>query len=143
MIKVGIYQQPSVAVNVSEGERINVDLSKESGIIKGKDGHSPYIGQNGTWMLFDDTSRQWIDSNVKAQGGSVVIESIQETDIDDEYNKVLFSNGNEINIKNGKTGHTPIKNVDYWTDEDKAQMAQDVTRFMPVLSNLEIKELLV
>ena len=34
----------------------------------GKDGHSPYIGQNGHWFVFNDSTQQWTDTNVTAQG---------------------------------------------------------------------------
>ena len=34
----------------------------------GKDGHSPYIGQNGHWYVFNDSTQQWTDTNVTAQG---------------------------------------------------------------------------
>ena len=36
----------------------------------GKDGHSPYIGQNGHWFVFNDSTQQWSDTNVTAQGAN-------------------------------------------------------------------------
>ena len=34
----------------------------------------------------------------------------------------------------GEPGYTPIKGVDYWTEEDKAEMVQDVLAALPVYS---------
>lgn len=34
----------------------------------GRDGHSPYIGQNGNWYEWDDATQQFVDTEVQAQG---------------------------------------------------------------------------
>lgn len=37
----------------------------------GKNGHSPYIDEiTGTWFVFDDVSRKYIDTNIKARGAN-------------------------------------------------------------------------
>lgn len=37
----------------------------------GKNGHSPYIDDvTGTWFVFDDVSRKYIDTNIKARGAN-------------------------------------------------------------------------
>ena len=34
----------------------------------GADGHSPYIGNNGNWFVYDDSTEQYVDTEVEAQG---------------------------------------------------------------------------
>lgn len=33
-----------------------------------KEGHSPYIGDNGNWFVYDDTQKKSVDTGIKAQG---------------------------------------------------------------------------
>lgn len=57
-----------IEVKIAEPQGVSVDPQETSGIIKGRDGHSPYIGDNGTWMVWDDDARVWVDTGVEAQG---------------------------------------------------------------------------
>ena len=34
----------------------------------GRDGNSPYIGNNGNWFVYDDSTEQYVDTEVEAQG---------------------------------------------------------------------------
>lgn len=34
----------------------------------GKDGHSPYIGENGNWYQWDDEAQEYVDTEIKAEG---------------------------------------------------------------------------
>lgn len=36
----------------------------------GGNGHSPYIGDNGNWFEWDDTTQQFVDTGTKAQGAT-------------------------------------------------------------------------
>lgn len=68
MIEVKIVEKPVTEVQVKEAERIGVNVPPVSGLIKGRDGYSPYIGENGTWIYWNDESREWVDTGVKAEG---------------------------------------------------------------------------
>lgn len=54
--------------------------------------------------------------------------------------RVRLDNGTVIDIpaivgapgKNGEDGHTPVKGVDYYTDEDKTEIVNDVLAALPV-----------
>ena len=63
----------------------------ESGILKGDDGLTPYIGSNNNWWIGD------IDTGVLARG----------TD--------------------GEDGYTPVKGVDYFTEEEVQQIQNEVS----------------
>lgn len=61
----------------------------------------PIIGENGNWFIYDITKMQYVDSGVKASG------------------------------KDGEDGHTPEKGVDYFTEEDKAELLQELENDLP------------
>ena len=63
----------------------------ESGILKGEDGLTPYVGSNNNWWIGD------IDTGVLARG----------TD--------------------GEDGYTPVKGVDYFTEEEIQQIQNEVS----------------
>lgn len=51
--------------------------------IKGEDGKSPYINENGNWMYFDDKTKTWIESkNENYYTKKEVDNIIQETILD-------------------------------------------------------------
>ena len=62
-------------------------------------------------------------------GTSITIQNISESTADGGTNTVTFSDGKNINIKNGSkgsSGTTPVKGTHYWTEEDKSEMVSDV-----------------
>lgn len=79
-----------------------------------------------------------------ADGTSITIESAIESNDDDGYNTVIFSDGNSLRIKNGSKGttgekgekgdtgasgsdgYTPIKGTDYFTNSDKQEIIDAV-----------------
>ena len=67
--------------------------AKADGEFDGEDGVTPHIGENGNWYLGDT------DTGVKAQG----------------------ANGKDG--ADGADGKTPVKGVDYYTEEDKNEIA--------------------
>ena len=75
-----------------------------------------------------------------ANGTSVTISNITESDADGGSNVVRFSNGSTMTIKNGKAGSvgkdgkTPVKGTDYFTAADKAEMVNAVIQALPVYS---------
>lgn len=63
----------------------------ESGMLKGEDGLTPYVGSNNNWWIGD------IDTGILARG----------TD--------------------GEDGYTPVKGVDYFTEEEIQQIQNEVS----------------
>lgn len=52
-------------------ERENTENVIEMRAEVGKNGHSPYIDETtGTWFVFDDISRKYVDTNIKARGAN-------------------------------------------------------------------------
>ncbi len=67
-------------------------------------------------------------------GISVTVLSVSESTSDGGSNVVTFSDGKTLTVKNGSKGSkgdkgddgkTPVVGVDYWTDEDKAEIKAD------------------
>lgn len=71
-------------------------------------------------------------------GSSVTIKSVTESTIDGGSNIITFSDGTIVSIKNGSkgdvgprgykgdSGYTPQKGIDYWTEDEKAEIVDDV-----------------
>lgn len=79
----------------------------------------PCIGENGNWFVWDSELGEFVDSGVYATGpkGDVGPQGIQ---------------GEQgVQGENGADGHTPERGVDYWTDEDKAEIVSDVLAALP------------
>ena len=65
-----------------------------------------------------------------ADGTSVTVSKVSESTEDGGSNIVLFSDGKELTVKNGSKGDkgdTPVKGVDYFTEEEKTEMLGPVT----------------
>ena len=64
--------------------------------IRGKDGHSPYIGDNGHWYIYDDVQDEYIDSgytSIILIGDGLVIDPVTgEISVDSTDQVVLGSN---------------------------------------------------
>lgn len=80
---------------------------------------APYINDRGTWMRWDPKTRLFVDTGVNAtgptgpqgsQGKSYVLTAQDKQDIAD---MVEGAPGG---------GFTPVKGVDYWTEEDIAEI---------------------
>ena len=69
--------------------------------IKGADGITPHIGDNGNWYLGDTDTGKPSRGAAGAPG------------------------------KDGTDGHTPVKGTDYWTASDKAEIVAEVTAALP------------
>ena len=85
--------------------------------VKGEDGESAYeiAVANG----FEGTEQEWLDS-LKGEPGKPGKDGKDgEPGVD------------------GKDGHTPQKGVDYWTDEDKTEMVNDVLAALPTAEGVE------
>lgn len=108
-------------------------------------GKSPYIGENGTWMEYDDGSGAYIDTGIVATGPTgpagedgadgigISTTTYRASSEDDGANifTLYLTNGTKhaIGIKNGSKGsdgYTPKKGTDYFTPEDKAELVNSV-----------------
>ena len=109
----------SIAESTEDGGSNVVEFSdgKTLTVKNGKPGEAGYTPVKGT---------DYFDGN---DGTSVTVASITESDEDGGSNVVTFSDGNTMNVKNGKqgkAGDTPEKGTDYWTSADKAEIVNDV-----------------
>lgn len=90
--------------------------------LRGKDGHSPYIGDNGRWYIYDDQSDSYIDSgytSVFVIGDGLVVDpvsgavSVDMTDqVTENSNKVVTSGG----------VYRRLNNLDYETLNNKPKI---------------------
>lgn len=116
--------------------------------------HQPIIGDNGNWFVWDAESMDYIDSGISASGGSggmtpelkEQIEEIEsrmsnvenaldtkigQTELDTAVESALME-AKESGEFDGEDGITPIKGVDYFTEEEKSEMLQEVIAMLPV-----------
>lgn len=98
-------------------------------VYNGKDGEDGYTPKKGV-DYFDGTS--------------VTVQSVSESTEDGGNNVVTFSDGTELNVKNGskgadgEPGKTPVKGTDYWTDEDKQEIVDELAeQVAPVSYNAQ------
>lgn len=74
-----------VKVNMPEASKVNVlnEAAKrisfpETMIIRGNDGHSPYIDKDGFWVYYDETLGEWIHTEIGAQAISKIADKLSE-----------------------------------------------------------------
>ncbi len=79
-------------------------------------GETPYIGENGNWWIGKT------DTGTKAQGPQGA------------------TGADGANGTNGKDGKTPVKGIDYFTDSDKAEIANAVLAMIPIYDGEVIAE---
>lgn len=64
-------------------------------------------------------------------GTSVTVSSVSESTASGGTNVVTFSDDKKVNIKNGTDGKTPVKGVDYFTEDDVQEIAGLVLAALP------------
>lgn len=87
-------------------EQTTVKLTSARSDIVIKKGYSPYIGDNGHWYEYDVDICAFVDTGIVAQGES------------------------------GKDGYTPIKGIDYFTEDDY----QAIAELMPTVPDWAMAE---
>ena len=95
-------------VTLSEFEQLEMRVTRavesaENAVTK-VNKHQPYIGENGNWYIYDDSSDSFIDTGFKSKGEKG---------------------------ENGKDGHTPTKGTDYFTESDIAEIVASVMDTLP------------
>lgn len=109
---------------------------------------APYVGDNGNWYSYDYNINEFADTGIKAEGkdGYTPVKGIDYwTDEEiaaikkylEEYAQdraIMFTpyidtegywyvDDTNLGVKaEGKDGYTPVRGVDYWTTEDKAEI---------------------
>ena len=66
-------------------------------------------------------------------GTSVTVKSVSESTADGGSNVVTFSDGKTLTVKNGKQGSdgkTPVRGVDYYTEDDKVELVAMVIEML-------------
>ena len=101
--------------------------AKSSGEFDGADG----VGIEGIWSKSTSTTKNvytvWLtdgstyDIEVK-HGTSVTVKNVSESVESGGSNIVTFSDDKTVTIKNGKDGYSPVRDTDYWTESDKAEI---------------------
>lgn len=62
-----LYAENSSGITLVDQETIPVVQDGKNGV-DGTDGHSPYISEHGTWMVWDDDQGKYVDSGDSAKG---------------------------------------------------------------------------
>lgn len=136
-----------IDVEVLTPQPLNVGIPPVGTVIKGRDGEngkSPYIGERGTWMVFDDAAKEWVDTGVLAgdtgevrpgepgkdgEDGFSPVAKVDKTDGVATFTVTDKTGTTSVQILDGrdglpgKDGDTPQKGVDYWTEADKKEIA--------------------
>ena len=68
MIKVELHTEKPIALQLQEAQQVALSVTPLAGTIKGRDAYSPFIGESGTWVCWNDADAQWVDTGVKAVG---------------------------------------------------------------------------
>lgn len=108
----------------------------------------PIIGENQNWWVWDFDTEDYVDSGVSAEGetGPAGPEGQQgkgirsmgyyDTDMDGNVGIAVFYTDETIGFiwipglkgEKGDDGYTPIKGVDYWTEEDKEEIISEIPK---------------
>ncbi len=83
-------------------------------------GKTNYIGENGNWYAWDSAKNAFYDTGVRARAGSIVYYGTNPPEDADVW----------IDPE-GEEGRAPTRGVDYWTEEDKAEIVNDVLDALP------------
>ena len=87
-------------------------------------GHPPIPGENGFWMLWELDSHSYKESAFPLPKGLDGVNGKDGTD-----------GRNGIDGKDGVDGKTPIRGVDYWTEDDVSAMREYIDGRLGVVEN--------
>lgn len=101
--------------------------------VEGATSHSPIISENKTWLVWNPDTSAYIDTGISAEGtpgadgkgiGSMAYYDTKDSGEVGIY--VWYTDGTTDIIwipgLKGEDGYTPVKGIDYWTEEDKAEI---------------------
>ena len=87
--------------------------------VREMNGHPPIPGENGFWMLWELDSHSYKESAFPLPKG---LDGVNGKDGTDGRNGTDGKDG--VNGKDGVDGKTPIRGVDYWTEDDVSAMRE-------------------
>ena len=93
-------------------------------------GHPPIPGENGFWMLWELDSHSYKESAFPLPKG---LNGVNGKDGVDGKNGTDGRNGTDG--KDGVDGKTPIRGVDYWTEDDVSAMREYIDGRLGVVEN--------
>lgn len=103
----------------SPGEFIRLESN-----VREMNGHPPIPGENGFWMLWELDSHSYKESAFPLPKGLDGVNGKDGTD-----------GRNGTDGKDGVDGKTPIRGVDYWTEEDVSAMREYIDGRLGVVEN--------
>lgn len=92
--------------------------------------HPPIPGENGFWMLWELDSHSYKESAFPLPKG---LDGVNGKDGADGRNGTDGKNG--VDGKDGVDGKTPIRGVDYWTEDDVSAMREYIDGRLGVVEN--------
>lgn len=92
--------------------------------VREMNGHPPIPGENGFWMLWELDSHSYKESAFPLPKGLDGVNGKDGTD-----------GRNGADGKDGVAGKTPIRGVDYWTEEDESAMREYIDGRLGVVEN--------
>lgn len=128
---------------LNEAVEAALERAKESG---------EFDGPKGDPFTYEDFTPEQLEDLRGPSGPGVTIASVTESTEDGGVNVVTFSDGNTLNVRNGKKGdpgytpqkgidyfdgargdpgHTPQKGTDYFTEADKQELVAAVLTALP------------
>ena len=109
----------------SPGEFIRLESN-----VREMNGHPPIPGENGFWMLWELDSHSYKESAFPLPKG---LDGVNGKDGADGRNGTDGKNG--VDGKDGVDGKTPIRGVDYWTEDDVSAMREYIDGRLGVVEN--------
>lgn len=95
--------------------------------VREMNGHPPIPGENGFWMLWELDSHSYKESAFPLPKG---LDGVNGRDGKDGTDGRNGADG-----KDGVDGKTPIRGVDYWTEEDESAMREYIDGRLGVVEN--------
>lgn len=92
--------------------------------VREMNGHPPIPGENGFWMLWEPDSHSYKESAFPLPKGQDGVNGKDGTD-----------GRNGTDGKDGVDGKTPIRGVDYWTEDDVSAMREYIDGRLGVVEN--------
>nr|WP_302648952.1 hypothetical protein [uncultured Dysosmobacter sp.] len=92
--------------------------------VREMNGHPPIPGENGFWMLWELDSHSYKESAFPLPKGLDGVNGKDGTD-----------GRNGVDGKDGVDGKTPIRGVDYWTEDDVSAMREYIDGRLGVVEN--------
>lgn len=161
-LRYNYYHYPIAYVDASYvycATRISIRGAQGKQGIQGDKGEAGADGANGLsaydiWLQQNNTgSEEDFLTSLKGEQGepgekgeagvngtSVSIQEINQVTLDGGTSVVKFTDGNTLTIKNGSKGadgYTPIRGTDYWTENDKVDIIEEVKAEVPLVKTAE------